>query len=407
MIKSIGKMILGGGVAQSIQFVALPFLALIYSPEELGRYFSITAAAAIVTVVGTMQLHHSIPNKQKDHEIYEILLSILMIVVILIVLSLVTAAVFFKEHSLFVFWVVMFSVATAFSSVGRSVLVRGGQFGDINLMMLIRAVSVVVAQFSLYGLFGSFALFYGFMIGEILSSAFVFVKYKSHLPECFPKSGFIQKTLKENKDFLLNGTIQELISVSVLSLPLVFITQLFGIVMAGQFGMAQRIILPPGAIILGAIVSVVHYSYGRKARFEISTSPLFDMKYIMVILAILLPLAWWGSGYAVGLILSKDWEIAAHISQYVALWAVFLVVSAPFRASCRLYAMQATQLSIDLVALVVLIIVYYISTYIDPVFEFIAITFCLIGVFQNAAVIMAVKIKVTRGARALARDVVI
>lgn len=383
VIKSIVKIAIGGGAAQCIQFLALPLLSLLYAPQEMGGYFSVTAMAAVATVFSTFQLQHAIPNKDSLVDVHEIARTIFILAFCLLIVALFCAWLVPGEVAYFLIWTVVFAVSTALTNVIKSLLVRGGLFNLINIATFIRAIGIVAGQIVFYYLVGGYGLFIGFVLGDILAAAGVFYICRKSLVPMASAKGYFCRVLKFNKDFSLYGTVQEFISVSTLSLPLIIVTALFGGAVAGQFGMAQRLMLPPAAIVLGSIVSVIHHVYGRQDKFAILESPFFRYRNIIIFLICACPIAYYSGGFLSDLVLGPQWAEAVRISQYMAVWGVFLIASAPFRACCRMYSMQYLQLYVDACALTIMGAIYFCFTYWGWDFEWLVLSVTFAGILQN------------------------
>jgi len=396
VIRAITKIAIGGGIAQAIQFLALPFLSIIYSPQVMGTYFTATMIASIGTVLLTFQLQHAIPNKVSSSEIHDLVCSIAFLATIITVILAFFFIFLNIQSKILYYWAIAFSFTAGFNNVVRSFLIRLGKLNLINIATFIRAIFAVVGQFVFNKIFGDVGIFIGFLIGDLSAVIIILYVIKADLKLKTPRKGFLSRTVTRQKNLFIFGTLQELVAVSTLSLPLIVITDLFGDVMGGQFGMAQRLMLPPAAIILGAIVNVIHHSYGRREKYAIVESSIIGSINICFFILFGSILAFLGARFVCDLILEPKWDLAVWTSGYIAIWSVFLVASAPFRACCRMYAKQHIQLSIDLLALTFLIASFIFGKKINLEYTDFVIIFVSIGVFQNFSIFLAVKIFVLR-----------
>lgn len=392
MIKAIAKIAIGGGVAQAIQFFALPVLSIIYSPGAMGNYFTATMLASIVTVLLTFQLQHAIPNRISQSELQDLLFSIISLALITItILSLLCLLLDLKSKTL-LFWGIAFSFTTGLNNVIRSFLIRLGRFNLINVATFARAVFVVLGQMSLNYTFGDIGVLIGFLIGDLSAVLLIIYFLKANVTLRLPKRGFLKRTFLNQKSFMIYGTIQELVAVSTLGLPLIIVTNLFDTALAGQFGMAQRLILPPAAIILGAVVNVIHHAYGRREKFAITESSLIRSRNIAFFIFVASLIGFWGAGFVCDIVLSEKWDVAVWTSSYIAVWSVFLIASAPFRVCFRMYSKQHVQLAIDLVALLSLGITFALVKLLSMDYKTLVIIFMGIGVIQNFSMLVIVKL---------------
>lgn len=381
------KIIVGGGLAQGIQLIALPLLSILYLPKDIGGYFEIISFVTILAVIFSLQLQHSIPSQKKNEDVIGVIYTVIFI-------SLVFALIGFFIHyyigllESFV-WLVIMAFSTTVNNLLKSLMVREGFFNVINIFILIRTFFIVLFQiyFAKYSN-SKETLFLGFIIGEVFS--FFFISFACRKYFYMPKKGFLLKTLKNNKAYIYYGTPQELLAVTTLGMPIIIIGYFLGSEFAGQFGMAQRLVLAPAAIALGAIVSVIQHEYGRRDKKEYFKSFLFDTKKVLFFLFLISLICFVSVDFFMELILDDVWGDAINASKYIAVWGAALVVSAPYRAYFRIYAAQHLQLSVDVCCLVIIFMLCFVFVFFPFSFDLLVLMFSAIGFLQNFVIIILV-----------------
>lgn len=391
MIRAFILLATGTGAAQAIQFIAMPLLSEIYTPSDLGSYFSVIAAAAIFTIFIACQINTAIPNSAEE-EVHKL---VNLFMLIFTAAWFLAAAVFlFSKAGLQnkIFQIIVFSTLLSCSAVVKGLLLRLGSFRLLNFMMLTRNIIMVAIQLINYQGDGGLNLYVGFLIGECISILAVLPALKRYIKINsfrFEKEKIL-KIIVKKKNFLVTGTIQEFVAVSAFSFPIMIIPYIYNENLAGQYGMSARLVFPPAVLLLGAAVQAMYHQYGKRPRFAFFIERKKIFRYTLLFLVGAIPLVFLGAPFFMSLILGGSWTEAVNIASYLALWALFLLVSAPFRACCRMYSLQSLQLKIDasfLVCLISTAILAYLHRY---EFSLIVILFSVLGIAQNCALIVAV-----------------
>lgn len=393
MFKKIILICFGNGLAQAIQLLALPLLAHLYSPNSMGEYFFAISVSTIISVFFSLQLHQAIPNKEKISDVINIVKTIFLVSSLFFGILFLWLIFFKTNNDQLILWSSLFSLSSLAVNIIRMIFIRLGWFNKINFLMVMRSLLIISMQFILFFITNNNGILLGFLIGEIAAIMLMVIIVKVNILKYLPTSkNFIQNTINSNKDFVFFGAPQELIAVLTLGLPIVIIQNIYGEDLAGQFGMAQRLIFPVATITLGAVVNVLQNQYGTKERFLLIE--LFTWKFMSIAgasLFILLPIAYYLTGFFVKTILSSEWYIAVDISKYMVLWAIFLLISSPFRTSCRIYSLQYLQLISDSITFLILIGIYLFQNYLNLSFMSLIQLFASIGILQNIMIIFLVK----------------
>ncbi|MCK0152816.1 hypothetical protein MWU49_03810 [Alcanivorax sp. S6407] len=392
MIKKILQLVFGTGLGQLIQLSALPVLALHYSPNDFGFYFLVVSVSTLAAVVATLQLQHAITVCTEDTQVRDILSALKVNLLLSGALSGLLLVYGLISSDWLPFACMLASLLVGVSAVVRSILVWRGHFKGISRGLVIRAVSIVAVQFAMAFVWEQ-GLVAGLLAGELMAIIFFLVVLNE--PSMF--SGRIHfrdfmPLLRKYSHFSLMGTAQELMSLAALNLPIILIPIYWGAYFAGQFGMAQRFVMPPAAVVLGAIVSYIQYAYGKRERWALFDSRFVNPLVLMPVFAAFAVMLF-GSLYVIEpYVQINDWGDSVWTAKYICLWAVVLVGSSPYRAACRIYGMQYIQFAVDMVIVLLILGLFFVG---NDSFSYrdMARGLAGIGVMQNVALASLVWLK--------------
>lgn len=382
MIKEVGRLFVGGVGGQLVQFLAMPVLALLYTPDELGFYFTALAFSSVLVVVVSAQAQHAIPTCVLDEELADIVTLVLCLSGMVISLAIAWTILFGFVISGLVQVVIVVSVFSTLNLVIRSFYVRDGSLAEVANSLFLRGASIAIFQivFSFY----SYGLILGVLFGEALCLFYMLRKKTYVILMCY-KSKWLKRVWGKYRVYFVTGTTQELVSTAVFQFPIITIPIVYTLDQAGQFGFAHRLIWPPLIILSASIVNVVYSRYGKKNLCLFIMDMKVFLKYYPV-LVLLVVVTSCVMPFLFGLLFSEQWKDASNYSLLISLWAGSFLLSSPFRAACRLYRLQRFQLLIDSFNVVIMILLLcgfvLFSKYGLTPYAYVAIM-CVVGVIQN------------------------
>jgi O-antigen/teichoic acid export membrane protein len=162
--------------------------------------------------------------------------------------------------------------------------------------------------------------------------------------------GRIKKVAKEYVDFPLYSASQNVINALSMGLPVLLLTQYFGVVVAGSYAFGVRLLWAPMSLLMRALRQVlfqraceIHHSGGSLVFLYIRVT------FGLFILA-LFPAACFiaAAPWLFSLLFGPQWVTAGEYSQSLAIWCVFASCNLPAVIFARLIRIQRTVFLYDL-----------------------------------------------------------
>jgi O-antigen/teichoic acid export membrane protein len=374
MLGHIKTLILGNGVAQALQFLSILILSRIYLPSDFGLLAQVQSIAMMASIIGTLQLHLTIPLCKSDDEARDTAQSVQTITLALFALFFFPALYFGKIYAFSLVLALFLGLANTYNSY----LVFNGKFDRLSGFYVARAVAVIGMQISFAMLSISDGLLWGMLIAEGLAALYLRLTQLGSLRNIriVPRAAIALAT--RLKSFSVYGTMQELISVSAFYAPLILFTFKFDEATGGQYAMANRLVWAPVVLLSSSVAQVLYHRFGKvspKSVTELLEILPSKLVFAAVLAACIL------SFYLQGVFLytlGSQWGLASQLLPLQLLWGVFFLVSTPFRVVCRALHMQHYQLAIDagMLALTGLLFTLTAMTPLHTMWGLVLIAFC-------------------------------
>lgn len=355
----MGKLLLGNGLGQIIQFASILIFSRIYAPGDFGVLGQVQSYATVAAILCTLQLHLSIPLSVNSHDAKRVVSVIISICYGFVALGIPVALALGR---IYVFALAI-SVFVGLANTFNGYLIFGGKFGNISRFYIFRAVAIVALQF-LLGVTGvTDGLVWGAVAGEGMTAVYLAVVSKSSmLPEGRFSFRPIQSVIRERRSFALFGTMQELASVTAFYAPLFFFAQYFGNSVVGQYAMASRLVWAPIILFTGSLAQVLYHEFGQKWAGKAVPIGFLKLPHVGYYpLLVVAPLACFFLRDLVVIALGAKWRMAADMLPLVVSWGAVFVVSTPARVICRMMRQQKLHLIIDLGMLVGIAAVFFLN----------------------------------------------
>ena len=383
MLGHIRTLILGNGIAQALQFLSILILSRIYLPSDFGLLAQVQSIAMMAAIVGTLQLHLTIPLCKSDDEARATAQSVQTISLALFALSFFPALYFGKVFAFSLVLALFLGLANTYNSY----LVFNGKFGRLSGFYIARAVVVISLQICFAMLSINDGLLWGMLIAEGLAALYLRLTQLGSLRNIriVPRAAIELAT--RLKSFSVYGTMQELISVSAFYAPLILFTFKFDETTGGQYAMANRLVWAPVVLLSSSVAQVLYHRFGKVSPTSV-TGLLEVLPSKLVFAAVLAACAI--SFYLPGVflyILGPQWGLASQLLPLQLLWGGFFLLSTPFRIVCRALHMQKYQLAIDAGMLALIGLLFTFSS-MTPLHIMWALVMIALG--QNALLVTAV-----------------
>lgn len=370
----IKKLILGNGIAQALQFLSILILSRIYLPSDFGLLAQVQSIAMMASIVGTLQLHLTIPLCKSDDEARVNAQSVQTISLALFAL-LFFPALYFGE--VFAFSLVL-ALFLGLANTYNSYLVFNGKFGRLSGFYIARAVVVIGLQIGFAMLSIDDGLLWGTVIAEGLTALYLRLTQLGSLRSIRFTPRAAVELATRLKSFSVYGTLQELISVSAFYAPLILFTLKFDEATGGQYAMANRLVWAPVVLLSSSVAQVLYHRFGKASPTSVTELlEILPPKSVFVMILTACALSFYLQGMFLYL-LGPQWELASQLLPLQLLWGCFFLVSTPFRVVCRAIHMQKYQLTIDagILALIGLLFTLSSMTPLHTMWGLVMIAFC-------------------------------
>ncbi|HAF34299.1 MAG TPA: hypothetical protein DCG88_09730 [Sphingobacterium sp.] len=382
MLRNFLKLISGNSLAQAIQLAALLFLTKIYQPEDFGILGKVQSISAILVIISTLQLQYVIPLSKKEAEAESSTNIIFSLLCYISLFSFFIAYFLSFEYSI----AIILSCVLGIVNILTNYIIYKGQFGSLSVIFIIRALSIVVLQLLFFFLKIENGLIFGAICGEFISMIGLVVSKKLYFMfNIFSvKIADIWNLVKDWKPYSLYGTIQEVLSVMVYSLPIIFYVDKFGDNIGGQFSMAYRIIWAPTVLISSSLAQLLTHKFGQENDFTFLKSIFwFDKRLIILVVLGVIGLNY--TNFINELYLGGKWNITFLLFPYMFINAVFFLFANPYRVALRVKKLNVVILVVEIITLLAITALFY-------YFEADVVTFtaaiCSISVLQNMLIVL-------------------
>lgn len=350
--RALISLVSGSAVGQLILIAATPLLSRLYGPSDFGAFSTLTAVVAIIGPVAALQFDSGvILPKSRDEAAYLVRLAILSS----LVTSLATAACIWgltlgglvTGWSTIPFaplWAGALVLATSVFTVLTQAALRKQDYRVIAVRGPIQSTGVALGQLGLaFVVPSAVGLLGGFLFGRLLG----FVPLARAGGDLLrrPEAGSLRATARTYWRLPALLMPASLVNSVGSQLPLLLIAAGFGDHIAGEFGMAQRLVGVPVALIGASVAQLVGSELARLMREALpgarrlylrSSAGLLAAAVVLgAIIVIAAPLA-------LPFFLGPEWATTGYIAQAVAISAMAALIGSPLSQAYTVYQSRAT-----------------------------------------------------------------
>lgn len=356
-INNIVVYITGSLAAQVLSFAFMPLVTRLYTPESLGVLNKFISVANVAIPLFTLSLIYSLVLTKNLVETIKGILTIISFstVITCLVILFFLGWETFDKHSLYWLILPLYILLFSISQVGEQLCVKAENFKKISCANFIQSGFNNVFKITLPTLCSS-----GFLLLLISAVAGVFSTFLIYYKDIFffKIKGVVRisnalKVINDNKSFVFYQTPQNVINAFSQGLPIFIISILFGDNMAGQYGLANTLMLVPISLLGTAIVNVtypkVKYIYEQNGDlFLYILKSYFVMLLISVV--IFLPILLFGSE-VFSFFFGGQWSAAGKIASLLVPSFVIILISRPVIPIIYTYRMQRHLLINEIVGI--------------------------------------------------------
>lgn len=334
IIAAIAKLTSGNLLAQVLPFLALPFLARQYSPEDFGHFAFFMAVATFVSILILFRLDVAIVSESKSVVRNRLLatgqmVAITFAIFIALVVVIAQTATWLTES--YWYWLAISGFALSMHNLSVGWFNGEKRYSLISYFLVLRAFLWVALALSFphfmpqieHGLVVAFAL--SFILVSVLE-LFIIVRETGFYNLTFIK---LKKTLKRFKSFPKYNLPHALMSNINASAPAYILQGFQQTVLLGYFSQTNRLIMTPWHMVSNALYRVLYKDTASElqketpnfsvlvrvwAFYALGAVCVFVSLYFLVELLIML-------------VLGKEWSGAVEVAEVMLPWFFFRTIT--------------------------------------------------------------------------------
>ena len=389
-------------MAQAIGFALTPIISRLFTPADFGIFGSFNAVAGIIAAGITLDYSQAImlPKEKKDalHLFFISCLSTIIITLLCLLASLIAPAYLIGLMKAPGSWVLVLLVLTllilGFNNALQSWCVRIKAFKQTSASQIVRSISSNGMQIS-FGCFkaGSAGLIISSVLADLFASVNLLYIFRSDFKSSEHKISWrrIKQLALEYSDFPIYSASRNVINALSMGLPVLLLTNYYGIAVAGAYAFADRILSAPMGLILSALRQVLfqkaaetdHHGGSLLSLFIKVTAGLFAIAVIpALILIIWAPLIF-------SIIFGHKWLVAGEFAGSLIIWLAFLFCNLPSVLFARILRLQRRLFIYDIILLAVRALVLVAGGIYMPASQTVFL-FSIVGAIMNLIFIVIV-----------------
>lgn len=363
-VKNVLIVMSGTVLAQIISFALSPIISRLYSPADFGVFGSFSAVLSVIAAGLTLDYSQAIMIPKQDNEAINLFmlsfLSTISISACCLVACLLAPALIRSLMKTSGFWILALLVigilVNGLNQTFQAWCVRVKSFKHTSASQVIRSVSSNGTQIGLGYLGGGpLALIFSTNLGEVLASlnlGRVVLRDLRNLRPVIKWKGLWRLAISYH-DFPLYSASINVINTLSMSLPVLLLTQYYGIAVAGSYAFGMRMLSTPLGFIMRSLRQVLyqkacetHSHGGRLVPLYVKfTVGLFALALVpSVIFMIWAPrLFTWVFG--------TQWLTAGQFAQSLVIWTLFMFSNLPADLFVRIIRMQRKMFIFDVTLL--------------------------------------------------------
>ena len=393
----------GTAIAQAVGFALSPVISRLFSPGDFGIFGSFNSVATIIAAGTTLEYTQAImlPKEKVDAmNLFAVscacTLGMGFLCLLFCLLAPVTVNGLMKTEG---YWalalLVLASVTDGLNSSCQAWCVRVKAFKRTSAAEVVRSASSNSFQLGFGWLkgFGAAGLILSDVLANVLGSLTL---SRLVLPDLKTLRSSIRwermkELAKEYRDFPKYSATQNVVSALSSGLPVLLLTHYFGIVAAGAYAFAVRILWAPTSLLLRALRQVLFQKAGETLHQGRRLTPLYVKTSAGLFALAIFPcfaLFIWSPPIFTW-VFGERWHIAGEFARNLVPWLLFAFCNLPAVLFARLIRIQRTVFIYDLVMLAARILALVLGgLYLSASQSVLA--FALVGAVMNGILILIV-----------------
>jgi O-antigen/teichoic acid export membrane protein len=363
-VKNFFIVMSGTALAQVIGFALTPIISRLFTPADFGIFGSFNAVAGVIAAAATLGYSSTILlPKEKNDALHLFFISCLFTIIIGCLCTLACLIVpaylmaLMKAPSVWVLALLVFTILiTGFNIALQAWCVRAKAFKQTSASQIVRSLSSNGMQVG-FGFFKAGPV--GLIVSSVLADLFASINLLRVFLADFKTSAHktswhrMKQLAKEYRDFPIYSTPGNIIDALSAGLPVLLLTNYFGIAVAGAYAFGLRLLGAPMGLILRALRQVLlqkacetdHHGGSLLALYIKITSGLFALAVVpSLILFIWAPQIF-------SLIFGRRWLTAGEFASSLVLWQAFMFCNLPSVLFASILRLQRQLFFFDIILL--------------------------------------------------------
>lgn len=392
----------GTAVAQVIGFSLTPIISRLFSPSDFGVFGTFSSVATIIAAGVTLQYTQAIMlPKEKGDALHLFVVSCLCtftVALLCLICCVVAPEVLnglMKTNGVWALGLLI--AATIISGLNQSCqawCVRVKAFKHTSASQVIRSLSSNGSQIGLgYLKAGSVGLIVSSIAADFLATLnlarIMFKDLKKLHRELHWKR--IGQMAVEYRDFPMYSASMNVINSLSLGLPVLLLTQFYGIAVAGAYAFAMRILSVPMGFVLNALRQVLFQKAAEVHNDGDKLMPLYVKitlgLFAMTLIPSLVIYIWAPQLFA--WVFGVKWYMAGEFARSLVLWLMFMFCNLPAVLFARIIRIQQKLFVFDIIVLTARAVALYVGgMYLSAVDTIFLIS--VVGAVMNIIIISVV-----------------
>jgi teichuronic acid exporter len=376
MLRNIFTLLKGTVAAQLIGIVALPVLTRLFPPEAFGSYQIFISVLTVLMAGAAFRYDLALFQVNGARELATILrLSFLATVAIALIVLMASLAMhvvgttWFVEREPIIWLLPMAVVLAGFLQTIGYLPTRVKEF-NLSARAKVVQVGSYVGAALLIGFLAPFAggLVISDLVGRLLSLGVLAVWWQRKMGTLFAPTHWrdLVMAAKRHKEFPLFSMPGSFINAAGGALTPVVIFGFFGIETAGQYGLVERGMMLPAAMVVTAVAQVVTGEVSERIRSKSAGISSAYRRLLVTLLLVGLPpsvMALLFAPQVFVLVFGPDWVLAGQFAQTLAPLLLLTLVAGPLNMVILLCNGQSIQLAWETARLVVFCVTWAAISY--------------------------------------------
>lgn len=326
--KNISKILTGGLIAQSLNFLSLPLISIWYLPSDFGEYATFILFISLLPLVMSLRMEMAIMQNPEESEKRKLIFLSFINSLIILILSLFLSFLLDFQSQINVLIIVLCSFMITLQNIGVALCNLNEQYWNISIFKIMYPTGFFVSAFLIKDL----DVLYPLAVSHLIITAIctLYILKVSNFKLNYSCAKEVKKTFFKNFSYIKYDLPSNLLNVAALLLPAFLISKFYNDDLSGLYFLAYKMLSAP----ISALSMAVGYVYRREAVKEFQLKKTFDIitnktVYVLVSTSFLMLLIF----YTVGDVLfdtlfEDDWNrIYPVISILIPMFAIKLVAS--------------------------------------------------------------------------------